>query len=508
MAIVQIPSTWSSAHRPIIFEVDSIPFSYSIVNNSGKVRINLTSGFLAFDYPLLRRVYIPSGIYKGYHNTTAVRTASPNGYIDVTTDFIGADSGSNLMLCWNYRVRVLAGFPNYDTITEKQALYRPDGRVIFDLQENVKISIPIAPPVNGIDPSLFTWYKVEIIPDADLQDYLTGEGLSVFDVYGYDTLLYDFRALNSTADQSIINTIAAGSSIIADQNVPIFTSPRLNVFSRVFDSRVFTFFVNSISGVFNPILNPRTNDWINRYTAATGNAPNSTLISAVNQWFQSMAGVLNSGKILRLNWFIANDNQLLGAMVPLVNTHGGTTDTSFNFVNADFTTANGLQGNGVNKYLNTGFNPTLVTQFGLNDAGVIVYPSQNLQQVTNAEISTSPSSTIMINARSHIDYISSFLNAAVVASITNITDARGMLYIGRKAATSVQVFKNEILVDTIGSASTSKPNADLLLFRGGNNYITRRQYGYALTQYLNTVEYVTLLNATRTLFTAIGRPNY
>jgi hypothetical protein len=82
-------------------------------------------------------------------------------------------------------------------------------------------------------------------------------------------------------------------------------------------------------------------------SSASAAAHDTFITSAKNGGFWSL--------ISRLNTYGANT--LAGALVPLVNTVGNSTDTNYNFVSGDFSLAVGLTGDGATKYLDTGAVP-------------------------------------------------------------------------------------------------------------------------------------------------------
>ena len=72
------------------------------------------------------------------------------------------------------------------------------------------------------------------------------------------------------------------------------------------------------------------------------------------------AGVL--AKMRRLNLFAAD--QLTGALVPVVNTLGSTTDSGVNLVSGDYSLTTGVQGNGTSKYIETGLDLNTISANG------------------------------------------------------------------------------------------------------------------------------------------------
>ena len=135
---------------------------------------------------------------------------------------------------------------------------------------------------------------------------------------------------------------------------------------------------------------PEALDWVTRVTANGGTVSSNTL-AAVSTFCASIAAAGIRDRFYRLNLFCGDG--LTAALVPLyraesltASARGNTTDTNNNFVAADFNntgSSSGLNGNGSNKYLDTGLAGNVFTAsnlhmaFGLlqnNSTGTGVFP--------------------------------------------------------------------------------------------------------------------------------------
>lgn len=118
-------------------------------------------------------------------------------------------------------------------------------------------------------------------------------------------------------------------------------------------------------------LQPELVAWLSKGGSATG-----FVLSAMNQFIMDIASIRS--KVLRFNPIMGES--FSSAFIPLiVNADGSNTplgnalDLNNNFVTADFkligTSGGLLIASGVNKYMDTGFIPNDITEFGLNDCG-------------------------------------------------------------------------------------------------------------------------------------------
>jgi hypothetical protein len=110
------------------------------------------------------------------------------------------------------------------------------------------------------------------------------------------------------------------------------------------------------------VSNAEAQDWIDR-VYGNGGSVSSTTAAAVNTLCQSITDAGIRDRFYRLNVFAgSNLNAALTPLylgpTPLGIRYGNTTDTNVGpFVSGDYAESNGLDGDGIGKYLNTGMSP-------------------------------------------------------------------------------------------------------------------------------------------------------
>ena len=84
----------------------------------------------------------------------------------------------------------------------------------------------------------------------------------------------------------------------------------------------------------------------------------SALVQVADKWITDLKRDKIREKISRANLFLgvsSSSYAYLAALVPLIIDKGNRTDTNVGFINSDYNLYTGLKGNGVNKYLDTGY---------------------------------------------------------------------------------------------------------------------------------------------------------
>lgn len=260
-------------------------------------------------------------------------------------------------------------------------------------------------------------------------------------------------------------------------------------------------------------IHPEALNWAARVAANGGTVSDSTL-KAVSDFCKETASIRSL--FLRLNLFAGNN--LNAALVPLYLgeapgiVYGNAVDTNFNFVAGDYTergTNGGLIGNGVNKYLDTGFIPNSVAAFGLDNASISVYINNNIAANTNdigtRTLATNLSSIGVFTASNNISsgINSSALNTAVANSL-------GHTFIRRNNSTNQGVFKNGVLLASPASSSTSKSTVSHFIFARNfsgtpEGYTTRRQNAYHIGASFTQAQVSLFYNALQKFQTALNR---
>lgn len=127
-------------------------------------------------------------------------------------------------------------------------------------------------------------------------------------------------------------------------------------------------------------LHPEAANWQSR-VVTNGGAVSASTLAAVSAFCRSIESSGLRSRFFRLSLFCGNS--LSAALVPLYRgqslggtQYGNTTDTNNNFVSGDYTETgfqSGLAGNGLTKYLATGFIPNTLT---LGDTHLFAYSTK------------------------------------------------------------------------------------------------------------------------------------
>lgn len=259
-------------------------------------------------------------------------------------------------------------------------------------------------------------------------------------------------------------------------------------------------------------IHPEAQNWAARVAANGGTVSDSTL-KAVSDFCKETASIRSL--FLRLNLFCGNN--LNAALVPLFLgeapfiVYGNTVDTNVNFVAGDYTergTNGGLIGNGVNKYLDTGFVANSVAAMGLNDSSISVYVSTN--NSGNREIGalgSTVSHTIQLISRQSTSTFHAMSNALQSSSIA---DARGHNLINRNNSSNYSYFKNNTTLFTANVSSVAKPPVSFFIFcnnqNGTSTGFTNQKIGsYHFGKNLSASQVAIFYNALQKFQTALNR---
>lgn len=281
-----------------------------------------------------------------------------------------------------------------------------------------------------------------------------------------------------------------------------FSPSDFEYFKNIWDK----FIANTINNLADS-YHPTTAQWIKR-AQFFGTFINNSLIDAYEELSNDIEPIRD--KILRWNLFYGLD--LTGVFVPYIintdnstNVLGGSIDSNIGFVAADYVSSTGLDSlTNITKYVDTGFIPNNISEFGLNDASIGVYVTENVTAAA-ADVSTNPAAQIIINSRNASNQLVPQLNAGSTAVITDITDATGLTMVSRNNSSNVNVYKGATINQTVTSGSTAKPSTNLFIFRTGNAATGRRLSGYIIGKAFTNSEYLLLKNAWDKFNTTVGR---
>jgi hypothetical protein len=182
---------WQSAYKDITFGFDLPlvkPALASVTDEGGKARFNVNI-FGTVAGCKCNRIYVPTGVYQGFHTVTNAPYSAMVGaaYFDTTTDFISDQTGDFYCMP-NITYRLWYGYPDIDEPLDIKVHYRPDASMHVNLKEFLKstFSPKILPPVPGLDVNMFRHFFVEVIGDDDFNQYLDDLGYDINYLTGYD----------------------------------------------------------------------------------------------------------------------------------------------------------------------------------------------------------------------------------------------------------------------------------------------------------------------------------
>ena len=173
MSFIQEPSKWNSVFRPVVYQHEYKELTFVSVANVGGFAVITLSGFYAWLGVTIRRIYIGSGTYQGWHTITSSTATT----ITTGTAFISTSSGS-LLLIEDVQFEIYVGYPSGTYAVENPerliATIQPapnlKGQLFFDISEYLKAAWAndgyapmIAPPANGVDVNMSTPFRVETL---------------------------------------------------------------------------------------------------------------------------------------------------------------------------------------------------------------------------------------------------------------------------------------------------------------------------------------------------------
>lgn len=237
MIIKPTKNKWHAAHQSILFGVD-MPFYgklfTSVLNVNGiAVFVYQNSGVT---YPTFAtRFYIKDGIYKGFHNVLSYNTTT----FEITTDtvFIATDTRTlNFVIPFGYKVYY--GYPTQTNTITLTAYHKFDGTAIVNVGEVLKSVFKIAPPIDGYDENMYTHFRIDIIPLGASIGLLSGQGLTMQTLTGWNYLTEIYYLLNSAIQHKELQKLVTYNRWISEAQ-PIYFCDCCNIMTRIINNRAF-----------------------------------------------------------------------------------------------------------------------------------------------------------------------------------------------------------------------------------------------------------------------------
>ena len=295
--------------------------------------------------------------------------------------------------------------------------------------------------------------------------------------------------------------------------------------------KVLTFFFISIifisftaesekSSFINPeSLDTETISWLERVDSAGGSVSDS-IISAVDDYIKEVKGLkfqtMNiRSLLLRENWFCGDFN---ASFVPVfVNGNGNSVpygsghDVNHNYSSSEYSETgleSGLKGNGVNRYIETGFNPYFIDEMGLNDAHLMIY---SMSDTTDAG---------RFGCRKNSDgfyFYPKYHNGNTYFSVNSDTEnsliipsSRNYILVQRNSSQSVNAFYRDNQLLNSQNSSVREPNMSIAIGAFNNtgvmsNYSALRLGGYSIGRSFSAPQQLVHYNAVIRLMSRLGR---
>ncbi len=269
-------------------------------------------------------------------------------------------------------------------------------------------------------------------------------------------------------------------------------------------------------------LDPETVSWLTRVSLAGGTVHDS-IISAVDDYIKEIKGlkyqtVSIRNRLLRENWFTGN---FQAAFVPLfINSDGSSNPLGFsNDINHNYPAAGysdtgqsrGLQGNGINRYLETGFNPALISEMDKDSASFMIY---NMSGVPDSgRMGCREGTGRFYFYPKYINDTTYFSINSDTESKLNLASPKGYLLFQRISEDYLNVYLDGSLINSFLNQSTSKPNTDIIIgaYRvdgNVNNPMSQRIGGYSVGKGFSPAQEQVHYTAVQRLMSRLENPSF
>jgi hypothetical protein len=258
-----------------------------------------------------------------------------------------------------------------------------------------------------------------------------------------------------------------------------------------------------------PYSNPETSAWVARVIAA-GSSVSRTSALAHDLFVTQLKTTGVWSAIYRLNTYGANT--LAGALVPLVNTVGNSTDTNHNFVSGDFSLAVGLTGDGATKYLDTGALPSsFATTTNLHLAACTSTNAGNYNGFLMGSEDAGNTNRLEFIENSGGSAFSFYTSATFYGSSYNNASAPGFYIGSRTGITTSGLYRNAVSKATSSGTGNSPSSLHSIYVHAANvagsvaSPVGDIFQSYSCGSGLTSTQATAYYNALNTLMTALGR---
>ncbi len=277
---------------------------------------------------------------------------------------------------------------------------------------------------------------------------------------------------------------------------------------------------SNLTTFINPeSLDTETISWVERVNSAGGTVSDS-IISAVDDYVKEVKGLKFQNMnirslLLRENWFCGDFN---ASFVPVfVNGNGNAVPYGFSIdVNNNYSSSeysqtgpeSGLKGNAFNRYIETGFNPYLIDEIGVNDAHLMIYSMSD---------TTDPGRFGCRSISDGFYFYPKFLNGNTYFSVNSnsensltIPSSRNYIMVQRNSSQSVNAFYRNNQLLNAQNSSVREPNKNITIGAfndngGVTNFSALRLGGYSIGRSLSIPQQIVHYNAVIRLMSRLGR---
>lgn len=266
-------------------------------------------------------------------------------------------------------------------------------------------------------------------------------------------------------------------------------------------------------------LDIETINWLSRVSDAGGSVSDG-IISAVDDYVKEIKGLKFQSYnirnlLLRENWFCGNFNS---AFVPLFINADGTTevmgnpvDVSYNFPESEYSDTglfSGWKGNGIDRYIETGFNPYLLSGISSSDAHFMIYSMSDTVDAGRMGCRKTDDGFYFypryLNGKTYC-----CLNAASEVNVT-MPSSRNYILVQRSTSQLINVFYRDNQVNTIQNTMTREPNFGITIGAFNNsgsisNFTGFRIGGYSIGKSFSAFQEQIHYNAVQRLMSRLGR---
>lgn len=217
------------------------------------------------------------------------------------------------------------------------------------------------------------------------------------------------------------------------------------------------------SDVADPVAyDAETAAWMSAVSAG-GGAYTAAQAAALTRWGGQARASGYHPMVRRFNPFAGQD--LAACLVPLVKVVGGATDTNVNFISGDYAPTTGLAGNGTNKYLDTGYQPSEAT----GGMGFYLLGTPMADSVFMGCRNTAGTQAYRLR-RTGIPTREALWGGATTASLAGGVTAPALLMAQRTSATALAVFQNgSQIVNEPTSTTPGAAGANMFVFCQNSN---------------------------------------